>query len=149
MYTICPACGTEVTFMVNQCPICARVLNVFDFHRGDSPNTDYSCNPNAPYIYSRAVITYIKEYTITREVEKWNDYFKEYETEYKDEYYVDYTYEYLYHGKSHLGSFTERVRIYTKPYEIGDDIIIRFSYGRNIQEVVCEHRLVEMARRFF
>ena len=63
MYTICPACGTEVTFMVNQCPICARVLNVFDFHRGDSPNTDYSCNPNAPYIYSRAVITYIKEYT--------------------------------------------------------------------------------------
>ena len=120
MYTICPTCGTEVTFMVYRCPICSRVLNVFDFHRGDSPDIDYTNERNAPYIYTRGVITEVRQWTDTGSI------FSDRE----DIDYVDYRYTYLYHGKWHTRSTgSEPDEILAPHYEIGDDVIVKFRRG--------------------
>ena len=129
MYTICPTCGTEVTFMVNQCPICSRVMNVFDFHRGDSPDIAYPHDSNAPYVYTRGVITQADDYTDYRTVSKYDSFLEEYVDEYKDEEKVRLIYQYLYHGKWYLRLESDTAEIYHKRYYLGDDVIVRFQRG--------------------
>ncbi len=133
MYTICPACGTEVTFMVNQCPVCARVLNVFDFHRGDSPDIAYQYNFRAPIIYVRGVITNIENSTVTE-----TTYYSNYTQSSKDRDYVNYQFTYLYHGRWYSGTTGDsRDYLASLHYEIGDDVIVMFQRGAERRGIIA------------
>ena len=111
--------------MVNQCPICSRVLNVFDFHRGDSPDIPYQYNFRAPFIYVRGVITNIIGSTETE-----TTYYSNYTQSVKYRDYVNYQFSYLYHGRWYYG-FTgdNRDFLVSIHYRTGDDVIVRFQRG--------------------
>jgi hypothetical protein len=129
MYSICPSCGTEVTFMVDRCPVCAKIMNVFDFHKGDSPDINYPYDRNAPYVYTRGVIT-----NITNTTETTTTYYEgRLFADSKDRYYISYEYTYLYHGRWYRRSTgDDRNFFFSIHYDIGDDVIVIFRRGNEM-----------------